>query len=479
MKRKLINLTIGMRLAILVCLSVLSVLATVAVGMSNSRTIAAIIEQKYQSITRPLAAVAEARGEFNAMRTALYDLAQDFNSGDQNDGYKERILRILTEYEQHILLYKGILDTYGTCDPYEREAVEYLSGQLVPLRVYIEHITAIAEKTGRGADAVRLLRGDFLDSADDISQELMTLTGLLETQAHETNQYVNEVQRRNSVISLVIMAFSAICLLLLAYVIVGSIRRPMRELTSAAKRMARGELNIAIVYDARNELGILADGFRIMTKGLQTYLRDKLQAEHELAEGRISIMLSQIQPHFLYNVLASIRRLCTVDANEARDALAELSKYLRVNMDSLTLAVPIPFRKELEHVDIYLSLEKRRFGERLQIVLDIQTHNFALPALTLQPIVENAVRYGVTKKDEGGTVTIMAKETDAAFVITVSDDGGGFDPNVKKDDGESHVGIENVRNRLAAMCGGTLTVRSEIGTGTTVVIKIPKGDEAK
>ena len=115
-----------------------------------------------------------------------------------------------------------------------------------------------------------------------------------------------------------------------------------------------------------------------------------------------------------------------------------------------------------------------RFEERLNIVYDINTVDFSLPTLTLQPIVENAVRYGVTKKEEGGTVIISTTENDREYIITVSDDGVGFDVNVVKDDGRTHIGIQNVRDRLKRMCNGTLEIESQFNIGTVATITIPK-----
>jgi len=196
--------------------------------------------------------------------------------------------------------------------------------------------------------------------------------------------------------------------------------------------------------------------------------------ENELMQNQISIMLSQIQPHFLYNSLTAIRELCLIDPEKAYETIDEFSTYLRGNLDSLTIKKPVPFEKELSHVKTYLSLEKKRFGNNLTIIYEINAFYFTIPALTLQPIVENAVRHGVTKREDGGTVTITTEETETEAIITVKDDGIGFDMNNKKD-ARQRIGIENVRSRLATMCDGSLAITSEPDTGTTVVITIPKG----
>ncbi|MGN0587372.1 MAG: sensor histidine kinase [Oscillospiraceae bacterium] len=171
----------------------------------------------------------------------------------------------------------------------------------------------------------------------------------------------------------------------------------------------------------------------------------------ELAESRISIMLSQIQPHFLYNVLNSIYCLCAKDIDAAQEAISNFSDYLRGNMTSLTKKDLVPFSTELNHLKTYISLEKLRFGDKLNIVWDIQTENFMLPALTVQPIVENAVNHGICGSDNGGTVTITARETDSSFEIEVHDDGVGFDVNEYVNGRDGHIGIVNVRSRLSKM----------------------------
>lgn len=198
--------------------------------------------------------------------------------------------------------------------------------------------------------------------------------------------------------------------------------------------------------------------------------------ENELIQSRISVMLSQIQPHFLYNSLNTIRYLCIEDPEKAEQAVIDFASFLRGNVDSLNSTGLITFEKELDHVKHYLSLEKNRFGDRVNVEYRIGVDKFLLPPLTIQPIVENAVRYGITKKEEGGTVTIKTSETEKEYEITIYDDGVGFDANAKpaKDDKRTHVGIENVRKRLQDQCNGSLTIYSMPNKGTVVKIKIAK-----
>jgi len=202
------------------------------------------------------------------------------------------------------------------------------------------------------------------------------------------------------------------------------------------------------------------------------------EQEKELVESRIDTMLSQIKPHFLYNTLTTISELCDLEPKVAKGAIRDFSFFLRANMDSLTNKAPIPFMQELEHVKNYLRLEKQRFRERLHIVYDIRVEDFSIPPLCVQPIAENAVRHGTMRREEGGTVTIRSEETKTAYVITISDDGIGFDEKAPRiDDDETHVGIANVKSRLQMMTNGTLSIKSVKNKGTTVTITIEKESE--
>ena len=150
------------------------------------------------------------------------------------------------------------------------------------------------------------------------------------------------------------------------------------------------------------------------------------------------------------------------------------AEYLRNNLSSLDEQGLISFETELSHIKTYLDIEKVRFDDTLEIEYDVACVDFLLPVLTVQPIVENAVKHGTSKKRGGGRVRISTREEETCYVITVEDTGCGFDPTVEKNDGKRHVGIENVRQRLSNMCDGTLSIESEIGKGTVATVRVPK-----
>jgi len=198
------------------------------------------------------------------------------------------------------------------------------------------------------------------------------------------------------------------------------------------------------------------------------------EKELQLTQSRIAVMLSQIQPHFLYNSLASISYLCDEDPARAKKFTQEFSEYLRANMRTLETTQPISFDQELKHVKCFLNLKKAMLGESLVIFYDIKVTDFKLPPLTVQPIVENAINHGIEKRKGGGCVTIATSEKDKDYLVIISDNGVGFDVRQLESNGRTRIGIKNVRQRLNDQCGGSLEISSKKGTGTVVTIKIPK-----
>lgn len=199
-----------------------------------------------------------------------------------------------------------------------------------------------------------------------------------------------------------------------------------------------------------------------------------MEKEVELAERRIDLMVSQIQPHFLYNVISSIMAICMNSADKAIEALADFSDYLRSNLDSLQSEKMIPFSKEFHHVESYLRLEQLRFPDKLEVEYDIEVEDFMIPTLAIQPLVENAVKHGIGQKEEGGVVRLITRELGDHILVIVEDTGVGFNLQKKRDDGRSHLGLENVRRRISMMSKGEMNIATVAGEGTTISLKIPK-----
>jgi uncharacterized membrane protein len=224
-------------------------------------------------------------------------------------------------------------------------------------------------------------------------------------------------------------------------------------------------------------------GLVIIFVNNQMMLAESLQkqetelAEHKLMleQSRMKLMMSQIKPHFIFNTLTSIAMLCDESPKVAKETTISFAKYLRGNMNSVEQVNPIPFEDELSHIKCYVQIELIRFGDYLNVEYEIKATDFEVPALSVQPLVENAIKHGVGQKAEGGTVILSSYETEDAYVITVRDDGVGFEK--KELEKEKSLGIRNIKMRLEQMIGADLEMDSEVGKGTTATITIPKNTE--
>lgn len=202
------------------------------------------------------------------------------------------------------------------------------------------------------------------------------------------------------------------------------------------------------------------------------------QLEKELVQSQVSIMLSQIRPHFLYNSITAIQTLCVQDPEKARKSLGDFAKYLRGNMDSLASKELIPFVKELEHTRHYVELELMRQGEYLEVEYHIEEMSFNIPTLSLQPLVENAIKHGVGGEEDGGRVIISTYRRDDTIYVSVEDNGVGFELNQLEeragDNQRTHIGLQNVKERIQRMAGGDFVIESQVGVGTKATIILPQ-----
>ncbi len=160
----------------------------------------------------------------------------------------------------------------------------------------------------------------------------------------------------------------------------------------------------------------------------RTYLvvQDRVVVSERLQESQLELMMGQIQPHFIFNTLSSIRTLVKVDPDVAYKMLYDFSNYLRANVDNVTNMEGIKFAAEVNHIKSYVNIEKVRFGDRLNVEYEIGEDDFMVPPLSIQPLVENAIKHGAVKKIEGGDVYLRSYKTDTHNIVEVEDTGIGF-----------------------------------------------------
>jgi serine phosphatase RsbU (regulator of sigma subunit) len=285
------NLSIGKRLGLIAFSAFLTIILTQTAGIVNTARLADGVHLGYQSITRPMSATASARGKFNAMWTALHEMSHDFNTIAQKRGFKEDILRTLEGYERNINLYWEILGIYGTNDPYELEAVAYLHDQLAPLRRHVEYIISVASRVGYEADAVRILRGDFLEMGRAISSELEILTRILEAQAYKSNLNARSLYMSNIVVFAIVTAMGLTLLSFCIYMFAYSTVRQVRGLRGGLGKIAGGDLDARIEGSYNVEFNEIREAVNSMAADIKMHISGKLDAERaahefELAKGR-------------------------------------------------------------------------------------------------------------------------------------------------------------------------------------------------
>ncbi len=205
------------------------------------------------------------------------------------------------------------------------------------------------------------------------------------------------------------------------------------------------------------------------------YLVEKeREREQWINHEQIRLLHNQIKPHFIYNTLTSVYYAVEHDPELAKDMIKNLSGYLRGSLDVLDETECIDVSQEISTVEYYLSLEMQRFEQQIKVEFDIKDTDFSVPAFCIQTIVENAVKYGIRRNDPPeGTIWIKTFMENDTHVITIEDDGSGFEMDRIYDDDSKHIGLRNTKKRLELMCNGTLDVNSIVGKGTYITIKIP------
>ncbi|MFE8700392.1 LytS/YhcK type 5TM receptor domain-containing protein [Cytobacillus sp. FJAT-54145] len=228
-----------------------------------------------------------------------------------------------------------------------------------------------------------------------------------------------------------------------------------------------------------------------LVSGLSVLLSNQLEIaeaerSYQLAkEAEISALQAQISPHFLFNTLNTIVSLIRIDPMKARKLLISLSHFLRQNLAGTTVQT-ITLEQELKHVQAYLAIEETRFVDKLKVEYEIDESALIekIPPLTLQPIVENAIKHGIHNKETDCVVKITVRKTDVNTLVMVEDNGQGMNKEkieqlgvdrVESEKGTG-IGLYNVNRRLTMMYGreAMLNIESQVDIGTKITFKIPQ-----
>lgn len=370
---------------------------------------------------------------------------------------------------------------------------------------YIHLIESLQETTDRFL--LYFLEKDTESSTKEFTEAMnisnyiseMTLTILdTELKTHE-KFYRSIIERSGEVIKLGmwLLLLITFVLILITYWFSLGITRPVLKLTQAANELSNGKFDVEIKVETNDEIAFLArtfDRMRNNINNLISEIKNKAQLERELQENKILLqesqfrsLQSQINPHFLFNTLNTLSKKAYLEGSEeTSDLLVSVAGLLRYNLKQIDRSVTL--YEEVAVLKQYMDIQKARFTERLKLHLDVDEDCLfvRIPALTLQPIIENAVIHAIEPREEGGTIWFRVKDGEKLITIEIEDDGKGMDQekiqrileeNSMESEGHSTgIGFSNVVKRLRLFYGydHVIDIFSNEGIGTKVALYIRK-----
>ena len=291
------------------------------------------------------------------------------------------------------------------------------------------------------------------------------------------------------VVSMVVFLFTAA---FISYRQAKSISEPIASLCQSMKRVSSGEFICVQEENACNEVLALGKSFNSMSGEIKELMEDIRNNEKEKRKSEMDFLRAQINPHFLYNTLFSIQ--CMVEINKSGQAVKMIKAFIALLRKTLSTDKDlIPLREELENTKSYLELERLRYSNIMDYEIEVsnELETCQVPALILQPIVENAIFHGLEAKDSGGLIVLEVLKDGEDLLINISDDGKGMNSrrlkevrariNLDEDEAKKSIGLVNVSGRIKINFGKEygLTIDSEENIGTCVSVRLPiiKGTE--
>lgn len=283
-------------------------------------------------------------------------------------------------------------------------------------------------------------------------------------------------------------AMGILCLLLgllCAWLLSRYLSKPVNELDEAMKRVEKGDYAAELSSDREDEMGRLTASFNRMTREYRQNLERSVQRERELNETELSMMQAQLNPHFLYNTLDSIKWLGVTNGVPQVAAVASgLAVLLRAGISGDRL---ITLERELELLEKYLDIQSLRFEDRFawEIDVDERFQHCIVPKLILQPLVENSIIHGVANMDDG-YIKLSAREKSGTLILSVQDNGVGIPQDVldwlndpDRDVPGGHLGLKNVDRIVRLYYGGDygISAYSAVGEGSRVELRLPMNKE--
>ncbi|WP_197069779.1 sensor histidine kinase [Paenibacillus sp. RS8] len=305
-------------------------------------------------------------------------------------------------------------------------------------------------------------------------------------------QYIDEKEMTKQAaflgkIILTLALLSLVTAILFMYILSERVTKPIILLSRKVKLVGMGNFDVDLYSERQDEFGVLYNGIRKMVKDLQNYIERSSMAKAQQKVAQYGALKSQINPHFLANVLESIQMKAIINGQrEIGEMVGIVGRLFRIHIQ--TGKITVTLREELEHVRLYVKIQQLRFGDKIQYVeqLEPNTEKIKVMHFSLQPIVENAIVHGLECRSEPGLLEVSSMISGDDMLIIVKDNGIGIDeeklkqlrfrlsqPSDTLD--EDHIGIKNVHDRIQFHFGESygIEVTSQVGEGTTVIIRLP------
>jgi two-component system sensor histidine kinase YesM len=267
------------------------------------------------------------------------------------------------------------------------------------------------------------------------------------------------------------------------------ITRPVMRLYSAMNAVSSGNLQTSVQINTGDEMEKLGNGFNRMTSQLRTHIEESIQHEKDKRELEMELLLSQLNPHFVYNTLNAVIYMAQKQGNE--DIVRMVAAFIRVLQDAVRTGGDdslVPLHDDVALLRDYIDIQSYRYADMFKVEweLDDRSLHYLVPRILIQPFVENAIFHGICPKDEPGTIRIAAHESESLLLLTIEDDGIGIEPErlqtiwetqeKKSSTGLRHIGLNNTKRRLEHLFGShaSVQIKSVVGEGTCVSIRIPK-----
>ncbi|MFC4620309.1 sensor histidine kinase [Camelliibacillus cellulosilyticus] len=307
---------------------------------------------------------------------------------------------------------------------------------------------------------------------------------------------IKEITRQNVLIkwmTILLALMGLIIALWLSYFLSGSIIKPIKKLIKLMKKVEHGDLTVVSEMKYKDEIGVLGNSFNHMIRRLRFFVQDSIEKQTLIKESEIKALRAQINPHFLYNTLETIRWITQLNGlKSASNMVVALGEMLRYSLKSGQRLVPLT--EEMTHLKHYIYIQQTRFQDKFAVSYEIavEADRIMVPSLILQPLVENAMTHGLEMKMEKGHLEVIIKKIGNHLIITVADDGMGIDEQTlqtlltdhrsKDDKTDTGIGLKNVHQRIQMVFGEGygLKIESQKQVGTKVKIVLPvveKGGE--